>query len=97
MIVNTEADLEMLPYPAVYEMRKVVKDSTCVTTSIAHVIKVDNALYLMVGIGTVAKSSGMVRYPTFQALDKRSPSAMLEKYAGFDFIMTEMSFHVKEQ
>ena len=97
LTVNTEADLEMLPHPAVYEMRKVVKGPTCVTTSVAHVIKVDNALYLMLGVGSISPSGVMVEYPSYQMLDKRSPAAILEKYAGFDFITAEMSFHVKEQ
>lgn len=92
MTVNTEADLMALSYPAAYEMVKTVKDESCETTTVAHVIKVDDAFYLMVCTGVPGPIDTARGIKPFQVLDKRSPLAMLEKFAGYDFISADVTF-----
>jgi len=90
MTVNTKADLESLPCPAAYVMKKTVSEASATTTTIAHVIKVDDALYLM--MCTAAPMGATHRSESFQIMDKRSPVAMLEKFAGFDFIQADLTY-----
>ncbi|MCM1295202.1 MAG: hypothetical protein NC311_06645 [Muribaculaceae bacterium] len=88
MVVMTKKDLDSLTYPAAYTMTKTAGDSCSTTTTIANVIKVDDALYLMMCTATPLYH----QEDAFQTMDKRSPTAMLEKFEGFDFVQADLTF-----